>query len=285
MEAATIVGVYDFIGYRLCQYMLDMGIAITGVHFEKHQENENMEEKRLEIGRNANFQELSFRDWDAENVKGVLFISLLEKLQSSQEEMINQKLMKKLDQITNGNLQIILILPGYLAEKNQLQHALSEYLTRRNFTVLEFYLPTVYGPWQPDYYFFQQCIDYSLNGNLIPVLAEWEWNNDAIYIDDGVSLILESVEGRAQGKYFMTSGKSDQWFDCAELLLDGRFEATWRKPQIKPKIHNYIEILTLKNNEEISSGLSRQKKQFCRIRENSLNLFTINDFAKLDSSE
>lgn len=32
MERATILGIYDFIGYSLCRHMLDLGFEIDGIH-------------------------------------------------------------------------------------------------------------------------------------------------------------------------------------------------------------------------------------------------------------
>ncbi|WP_035209289.1 hypothetical protein [Mesobacillus boroniphilus] len=82
MERATILGIYDFIGYSLCRHMLDLGFEIDGIHQSGNIDDYFTEEKRLEIGRNANFSEISLQGWEAERAEGFLFVTLFESLQT-----------------------------------------------------------------------------------------------------------------------------------------------------------------------------------------------------------
>ena len=58
-----------------------------------------------------------------------------------------------------------------------------------------FYLPTVYGPWQPMKYVFQQAIN---NPNGPISLDDREWTEDALYIDDVIEYYLKDIEGKKE---------------------------------------------------------------------------------------
>lgn len=57
MDRAVILGTFEFIGFSLCKNLLDQGCEIDGIHFDKEQDDALIHEKRLTIGRNANFNE------------------------------------------------------------------------------------------------------------------------------------------------------------------------------------------------------------------------------------
>ncbi|HAQ06172.1 MAG TPA: hypothetical protein DCR24_01030 [Bacillus bacterium] len=272
MQRAVILGVYDFIGYSLCRYMLDKGIEIVGIHFQKSQDSYFTEEKRLEIGRNANFKEVIFQEWNASSIDDILFISLYE------EDLSNtpfiEDLMKKLEAINVSNHGIILLLPASLAGKEAIkkewQQTLTSIFEKKNVSVLELYLPTIYGPWQPEGFFFQQSLNYLAGENKMPKLASWEWTHDAIYIEDAVKLIINSAEGREEGKFILASGQDGQWLDCAESVLGSRLEKSLSNLNGNSEIKENIKIMTVKDNEDITKGLSMQKEQYTRIKESRL---------------
>ena len=57
MDKAIIVGVYEFIGFHLCEALLQEGIEVYGVNLPIDTSDHVVDEKRLLIGRNSNFQE------------------------------------------------------------------------------------------------------------------------------------------------------------------------------------------------------------------------------------
>ena len=104
----------------------------------------------------------------------------------------------------------------------------------------------------------------------MPQLGDWEWTHDAIYSDDAVNLIMKTVEGQKEGKFFLKSGEDNQWLKCAEALLGNMLEHSVRKSHGDPDIKETIQVLTVKKNEEISKGLLKQKEQYCWIQESRL---------------
>ncbi|WP_102271833.1 hypothetical protein [Cytobacillus massiliigabonensis] len=57
MDRAIVIGTYENLGFYFCSSLLEAGYEVTGIHY-KDMDEELLEEKRMEIGRNANFQEV-----------------------------------------------------------------------------------------------------------------------------------------------------------------------------------------------------------------------------------
>jgi len=272
MERAAILGVYDFIGYSLCKYMLNDGVEIEGVHIASKHDDYFTEEKRMEIGRNANFSEISLKEWQTTGTNEQLIISLYEHFnKDGTVEQFTKGIIKKLENMDRSSQTLILILPAHLALKHEKltdsQLDMLRLIEKVNISVLEIYLPTIYGPWQPEEYFFQQSLNYLEGESSIPVIAKWEWTYDALYIKDAVETIMELAESGKEGKYFFASGKTNLWRSCANELLGKQTESILRKADGTPEIKDFIKLKILKYNENISMGLTKQKEQYFRIRE------------------
>ncbi|WP_226675762.1 hypothetical protein [Mesobacillus jeotgali] len=272
MERATILGVYDFIGYSLCRHMLDLGVEIDGIHQSGNIDDYFTEEKRLEIGRNANFSEISLQDWEAEQAEGFLFVTLFESLQTRNgTDDLLKALLSKLEDRHLNKLPTAVILPAYFAEENmdfrEVETKISTYIKNRKSTLLTIYLPTIYGPWQPEECFFQQVIFHSSsNRRKLPDISKWEWTHDCLYIDDAVKTIKEMAESGQQGQYILSSGEKDRWLKCAEELI-GQDAAKLRNEVAAPVIKETIEVRTLGQNEQICKGFRKQKEHFTRIQD------------------
>lgn len=275
MERATIFGIYDFIGYSLCCYMLDLGVEIDGIHPEADIEDYFTEEKRLEIGRNANFTEIGLQEWEVEGAEGILFVSLFESLQTRNgNEELMEALLSKLENRHLKKLPTAVILPAYFAqdkvELSERDAKIIRFVSSRQSTLLTIYLPTIYGPWQPEECFFQQVMFHtSFDGRKIPDIGQWEWTDDCLYIDDAVRTIKDMVDSGCQGHYILSSGKQDRWLQCAEELI-GKDIALLRNKVVPPVIKGSIQVRTVNQNEQISKGLSRQKERFTRIQDSSV---------------
>ncbi|WP_313800647.1 hypothetical protein [Cytobacillus sp.] len=62
MDRAVIIGIYESLGFHFCTSLLEEGYEVTGIHYSDMDE-ELVEQKRMEIGRNANFQEVLQKEW------------------------------------------------------------------------------------------------------------------------------------------------------------------------------------------------------------------------------
>lgn len=271
MERATILGIYDFIGYSLCRYLLDQGVEVNGIHTEGNKKDFFTEEKRLEIGRNANFLEIGLQEWE-ERAEGILFVTLFESLQRRHNSEDKLKVIRsELENRQLKKLPTAVILPAYFAQENaelrEQEARVNSLISSTDSNLLTFYLPTIYGPWQPEECFFQQVMSqFSFENTRIPDIGPREWTNDCLYIDDAVKMIKEMVESGLKGQYILSSGKQDRWFQCAEELL-GKGAGLLKKKIAAPAIKESIKVRKVGQNEQISKGLSRQKEQFNRIQD------------------
>lgn len=270
MERAAIVGVYDYIGYSLCRYMLDAGLEVDGIHPAGNKEDYYTEEKRLEIGRNANFSEIDLADWKVEKTGESLFVSLFELLlERSGTVAVLETLLNKLEGLHAKKLQTVLILPAYFAQENvkhkENESELNRMIYSKESNVLTIYLPTIFGPWQPEKFYFQQVMLKSTrDGRHLPDIGPWEWTDDCLYIDDAVKTIKELAESGERGQYILSSGKLDRWKECAKELLgnDIAFPRT-AQPTIKPT----VKVWKVSRNEQVSRGLSKQKELYDRLQD------------------
>lgn len=272
MERAAIIGIYDFIGYSLCRHMLDLGVEVIGIQPEGTKEDYFTEEKRLEIGRNANFTEIRLRDWDVKESEGILYVSLFESLLTrNNTDALLEALISKLEDSDLKSLPAVIILPAYFAQENVgmrgAEAKMIALISSQDSNLLTFYLPTIYGPWQPQECFFHQVMSQYSNGERkVPDLRTWEWTHDCLYIDEAVKMIKQMAESGNQGQYILSSGEQDRWLQCAGELL-GKDIALLRNEAAAPVIRESIKSKTVKGYVQISNGLSRQKEQFNRIQD------------------
>lgn len=261
MERAAILGVYDYIGYGLCKHLLDHGIEIEGIDLSDKPEDHFAEEKRMEIGRNANFIEVPIKEWYSSRRAEVAFVSFFEYFQDPTNRSWDEKLLLKLGSLEN--VHTVLILPAHLAKKN----ADKNFPGNKNNAVTEIYLPTIYGPWQPEAFFFQRVLNSLENGGGIPKAEEWEWTADAIYIDDAIRSIVALTESQQPGRFFVTSGTENRWHKCAAELLGKSAYTKKGADSGVLELSEPIKMFKVVGNEDISKGLFKQKEQYSRIQE------------------
>jgi hypothetical protein len=261
MERAAILGVYDYIGYGICKYMLDLGVEIEGIDLSNKPDDYFTEEKRMEIGRNANFSEVTFKEWNGSDSKEFVFVSLYQYYLDSINRSLNRGILHEFDSLER--VRTVIILPAYLAQKN----AIDILPNSKKSMVTEIYLPTIFGPWQPEGFFFQQALKWQDKAGEIPEAAEWEWTADAIYIDDAIRTIVELSESGQAGRFLVTSGTKDRWQKCAEELL-GKPGCPLKKNKTGSlELRDSITVWNVDGNEEISKGLLKQKEQYSWIQD------------------
>lgn len=119
MDRAVIIGTYESFGFYFCTSLLEEGYEVTGVHYVDMDE-ELVEKKRLEIGRNANFQEVIQKEWlpFAEIQEQTLIIIdlnyfFLSKPDYSMEisEHLNKFLVHNENKIKDTQSKVICLLP------------------------------------------------------------------------------------------------------------------------------------------------------------------------------
>lgn len=222
MEITYIIGTFEFLGFHFCEKILDEGKEVVGVHLISNDDNYLIEEKRLHIGRNANFSECELHSLDVEgrdSSKNVWIVDFYDLFIKEQEEKVlrNDSLNNIFKNLNDHKNKIVFLLPISLLshsifeeEKRDLQN----WLVTLKAPVKEIYLPTIYGPWQPKEFLFHQALSEE-NGHLN--YSNREWTGDAIYVEDMVQEILK-ITLESNDKFLLKSKKKDQWKQVAAHL-------------------------------------------------------------------
>jgi hypothetical protein len=272
MDKAFIFDVFDFVSFHICKGLLDKGIEVRGMRVEEKGLEFFLDEKRLEIGRNANFVELNF--FDNQNENGALILSfydlfMLHKDHLFQKETIIERLSKLIKEKKEKKEKIVFLLPIQMLTKTFYFPGVSEirYLinqvedTPNNAQYI--YLPTIYGPWQPATFLFQHTILSSLQNDL-EFKDLREDTNDALFIDDAMTSILSILEGGQPGKYAIETGEKGQWERCAAYLnVQSKISVVRERGQ---EISD-VTFVKPKKLTTISDSMSLQKEHIKKLLE------------------
>src|SRR3954451_16586198 len=119
MDKAIIFGIYDFVSFHACKALLNKGVEVTGVHLHDIYKHQFLEEKRLEVGRNANYNELSVSEWEKsqkeDDIKTTFIFSIydlfmLNKEFILQKEEVTRPIFQYMDGHKN-NVEVVFIVP------------------------------------------------------------------------------------------------------------------------------------------------------------------------------
>lgn len=224
MDKVVIVGVFDFVNFHVCKALLDKGIEVRGVQIESKENEDIVIQKRLEIGRNANFCEVSLGDLSNESCENeTIVLSVYDLYMRYKEEyLLNEDMLFNLIS-KNQWEQIVFLVPSQLLNEvidTKAEVIIEDFIKRtkvQNKNIHLLYLPTIYGPWQPDTFLFQSSILTEINRGK-PFRGLREETGDALFVQDTAQLIIRIIENQEPGRYLLQSGKSDQWDKCAAFL-------------------------------------------------------------------
>lgn len=247
MDKAIIVGIYEFIGFHLCEALLQEGIEVYGVNLPMNDSDHIVDEKRLLIGRNSNFQEkdesfLSSFDYSQKDT--CIFLDYYSFYMKRQEEKILELVHSNLSQEQLVHSVTIMPIQECMKEIS------SSYI---------FYLPTIYGPWQPVNFLFHKAL-YQSNAN--HTIADREWTKDAIYVQDTILSILDIIENKKPASYLLKSNGENQWSEIASILSVQTSNINLKSNHEFCKDFNVVEVQGTLAKE----GLERQKRYLSQIQ-------------------
>lgn len=148
----VVYGVYRFLGFHICSYLLENGEEVAGYDWEPA--DEQAEEKQLMIGRNANFSYCD-EQWASES-EAQLLICLFDYLKNpinteNQFQQIIEDLNLFLEKIQKEKTEIVVFLPEEVPD--HFHCTLSEWKIKMNqdYAVRYVYVSELYGPWLPSF--------------------------------------------------------------------------------------------------------------------------------------
>jgi hypothetical protein len=270
LDKVCIYGVYEFVGFHLCKRLLEKGFCVEGIHFEQ-QSDEFLEEKRLEIGRNANFEETVFANGETKSESEMIILSLYDLFMTYKEsyEELFPQIVQSINERSNTKSQLIYILPIQLLTNlediegmKEVQNFIDQ-VKNSDQCIQYFYLPTIFGPWQSGTFLFQRELLNQFN-HLNEKIEIREWLLDAIYIEDLLTPIMKKIESGETGSFLVESGIPKSWELCAEILkLDENIKKGFDHVKLKTDVK--MKKLQLTEVTPYEKSLSDQKKHLSII--------------------
>lgn len=265
MDKAIILGVYNFVGFHMCHTLLNKGIEVNGIHIEMDDEP-FLEDKRFEIGRNANFKEKTITQWNTdeneEKVKSEsLIISIYDFFMLKEEAVLQRNsvtdaLMQYLER-NKSNRNVVIIVPVQMLSKNMPEFDMFLEQARGEINNVQIiYLPALFGPWQPSAFMFQQAIISSRQKTDIS-LSEREWTGDALFVRDAAETIYEIIEEGKPDSYLLESGQNDYWEQCAAYFGVDLINANSRE---SIQIDSHINRVQVRTMTPISEAFLKQQE-------------------------
>jgi len=291
MDRAIIIGAFGFLGFSVCRAMLNEGIEVNAISVDE--ENDFfIEEKRMEIGRNANFLEDEVMERTEEKVEEAIpvIIPFCDYYMMEKEEVLfeSQFIQEELFSLPPESYPIILLLPEQLEYEGssviEPLVKLKEEISNKGFLLKEVLVPTIYGPWQPEGCFFQQILSLGEEAVEIPALNPRESTSDAIYVADAASVVFDLLEEAEGEKYVIRSGETNSWSKCLKSIYSllnskkiGEKERKWINDDLKNMMNSkscleqvrklsgdyhrvYVEVPM-----DTLEGLEHQWKQYLRV--------------------
>lgn len=273
MDKAVILGVYDFTSFHVCKALLDKGLEVTGVLFEPESDVDFLEEKRFEIGRNANYTEYPYSSWiNTLDDTEVIVFSIYDLYMQHKENILNESEMMGL--LTNHftrkkarSLKLIFLVPSQLLSGEMEERSftvINNFITKSkesNHQVQLVHLPAIFGPWQPESFIYQHTIVSQMQRNS-KFKELREDTGDALYILDVLESIIDLMENGISGSYLLESGNNNQWKMGAAYLQVGEVPTKKRK---LPEQNEPITKVKVNKMTAVSDGLSKQKELTKRL--------------------
>lgn len=270
MDKVSMIGGYGFVDFNLCKNLLENGYEVNVFLFDRII-GENIEEKRMQIGRNANFNEYLLNEWEgktAEDAYSTIILSLYDLFMEYKENILlknDRNKQKLLQQISKCN-RIVLLVPIQVLLVDMKYKKMKEFiglLEGLHAGIQIFYLPTIYGPWQPATFLFQKSLlsDGGVSEDGIP---QREWRNDAIFIEDVLEPILITVETGVEGHYLLESGISDRWNECADFLKINKINREIIEEN-ELTIGSYIHRIQVNSITPIAESFEKQKDHIAKL--------------------
>lgn len=262
MKKAVVFGAYQFLGFHLCGALLEEGEEIIGVSFPNIHVDD-IEDKKMEIGRNANFSEIRWDQLDSilqDSHIDLLFFDLytMESLHSVYG-MIKSHIFDRIDkEFTNNKRLVFLINIMSLEKESELFSSIKEDLD--DYPIQMVHMPTLYGPWQPSNFLFQQLIEGKEQESIH--ISSQEYPKDAIFIDDAVMEVVKQTNNGQNNNILLKSNVTNHWQRCIEHLK-------WDIPETIDKViesSEYSEEVVVINTCSISANLDKQRKHHLLYR-------------------
>lgn len=301
MEKVVVTGALGFIGFALCQRLLEKGYYVVGIDGMIDRRLENIyEEKLLWLGRNTQFD---FIDREIEtidlnntfaNADAVYHMAAATSRERNWKDLrktiednvgVTRKVIAACDKDTKliypSSTQVYGERSGLITEKTPLNPITPYSLTimtaestiRTECLKLEipytiFRLPTIYGPWQRSDMSYMKLIINELNKEEHEVDFD-RVTEDVLYVEDILdTLIVAGEETCCKNEiYNLSTGKTNEWYR-GRSLIDKRTIVEPSDKRLIATISNEkaANHLNFKAITLLEDGLKKQKEHIQKYK-------------------
>jgi hypothetical protein len=230
LNHAVVFAAQQYLGFELCNALLERGWTVTAVDDEAE-----TTDKWLEIGRNANIQYVPVQEWDRElPVECRLFLPYYDQIGGRSLQCLSQSVIGKIKSDEDGLPEIVRLFTNQTKRENDSQFS--------NEASATFYLPTLYGGHQPAQFLFSQLLQGKEEN-------EFRYEDDpssAIYVKDAANSILKH-SGR-RGAFSLKSLSENSWKEALSYITDASFAPSEKKRSL---IGEPIIVHPTKSHESI----------------------------------
>lgn len=283
-----VTGALGFIGFHLCESLLNEGIEVIAVDYCTPS-SRLVEEKLFCFGRNALFHYRNESTQDVikqDIVKQCDVIYHLAAITSSKigwsqfEQLIkeNVEATKQLVEHSSSSTRMIYASSvdvygerfGELTENTptspssayaMTKLAAERYLEKRDDReIITLRLPTIYGPWQREDMAFQQVLLQKENNE--PLQMKEDRNTvDLLYVTDVAQAFYKAgTTKKAKGIFNLSSGEIGEWYRAKSILLDEPHKVASSPQQVFISNKKAANKLQFKKRTSIEQGLKRQEE-------------------------
>ncbi|RFU68036.1 hypothetical protein D0469_13160 [Peribacillus saganii] len=266
MADAIVIGAYEFLGFHVSKLLLEDGLEVIGTTLDGSLADE-VEQKMMEIGRNANFsylEQLTMLDSITED--SIIYISIYDYIKKGSKygdiytEI--QRLVQKWKLLGTKLPRILFFLP-IMQGNSRKEDSFGQELAEKLEEVAEkcIYLPTIYGPFQPENMSFEAGIR-GKSAQAVAQAFQEEYTDDAVHILDILSELNE-ILAVPEERIIVKSRKKDQWLTCAkQLFSEKQLSSVSIIGDMQINSGDYCYLISNKTTPEEGIQIQKEYRQF-----------------------
>ncbi|MBM7586507.1 hypothetical protein JOC86_003059 [Bacillus pakistanensis] len=250
MNQAVVLAAQEFLGFEICSSLLECGYEVKAFD-----QTEDLAAKWLEIGRNANIQYSSMNNVPDLSKKFDVYLPIY--------DLINQDKQSKLYEFIKGFIKekeglisnTIMVFPLNEREKDKDNpgEQIRGFFRNLNTSISTYYLPTLFGPYQPKEYLFQKILTEENTECLNQFIDD---PISVIYVKDAADVIVNHDKGEKD--YLLLSSIEDSW----KKALSKIHSSSELYVNKKREIPSDLEVLKVKPSLTFQEVLDLQRKSF-----------------------
>ena len=251
MSKAIVTGGLGFLGFEMCLAMLEEGFEVLAADTDSE-----TGERWLEVGRNANisYQHLQ-QPVPAEFSNARFYINLYDHFTGNNPSQDLKEMKEFVEKNHKCVEKAFILLPSVISKRvredefTEVVDFLEEFKFPKQYTV---YLPTLFGPHQPESFLFQQILSKSESGGS-------EYVDDirsAIFVKDAVSAVINVEKESDSKKLQIVADNPDSWKESLHSL--GSSNAR-QDPEVRDVLPPGLKKIVVKASSSVNEVLERQR--------------------------